>query len=170
MSHLLERIGRWDRAIADKVTIPASSHWHWLPALGAHLGDGMLWAFIAAVLLLWGNAYLRGLALVAALAVLGATGISTILKYVLRRRRPQELSQFYALEHDRYSLPSGHATRTAAIATVVGHLVPGLSPIGYLLALLVGLCRILVGVHYPSDVLAGLLIGFVGARCVLLLL
>lgn len=168
MSHLFKHIKRWDRAIADRLTIPASAHWHWLPALGAHLGDGLLWAVVGAVLLFWGDAFLRGLTLVAGIAVLSATGISAIVKAIAHRQRPQELPQFYALKHDRYSFPSGHATRTAAIATVVGHLVPGLLPVGYVLALLVGTCRILVGVHYPGDVLAGLLIGFVGARCVLL--
>jgi len=161
-------VALWDRIIAKKLTIPASTCWHWLPALGAHLGDGLLWAITGTALLVWGDAFLRGVTLIAALAVLVATGISTACKYVVRRRRPHELAQFYAVKYDRFSFPSGHATRMAAIATVIGHFVPGLFLIGHLLSLLVALCRVLVGVHYPGDVLAGLLIGFVGARCVLL--
>ena len=39
-------------------------------------------------------------------------------------------------------------------------------PASYALALIVALCRVVVGVHYPGDVLAGLAIGFVGAQCV----
>jgi undecaprenyl-diphosphatase len=156
----------WDRTTRDKLVMPVSSRWHWLPALGAHLGDGAVWAVVGVGLLVWGDAFLRGLTLVAALAVLGATAISTAVKYSVRRPRPLELAQFYAVNYDRYSFPSGHATRMAAIATVVGRFTPALLPVGYLLALLVALCRVVVGVHYPGDVLAGLLIGFVGAHCV----
>ena len=61
------------------------------------------------------------------------------------------------------------ATIKAAIATVVGWFLPELLPASYLLALTVALCRVVVGVHYPGDVLAGLLIGFVGAQCVTLI-
>ena len=103
-------------------------------------------------------------------AVLGSGGVSTAIKYTVRRRRPQELTQFYAVKHDRYSFPSGHATRMAAIAVIVARLVPGLAAAGYALAVNIALCRVLVGVHYFTDVLVGLLIGLVGANCVLLLL
>ena len=165
MRGLLGRIASWDRTARDRLVIPVASRWHWLPALGAHLGDGALWALAGGGLLVWGDAFLRALTLIAALAVLGATAISTAVKYSVRRPRPLELAQFYAVKYDRYSFPSGHATRMAAIATVVGHFAPDLLPASYVLALTVALCRVVVGVHYPGDVLAGLLIGFVGAHC-----
>jgi undecaprenyl-diphosphatase len=170
VSRVLHRIAAWDGTLAQRLILPASSRWRWVAALGAHLGDGPLWAVVGAGLLIWGSAFVRGLTLLAALAVLASTGISTAIKFTVRRRRPRELTQFYAVKHDRYSFPSGHATRMAAIAVVVGRFVPGLVPVGYPLTLVVALCRIVVGVHYPSDVLAGLLIGCAGASCVLLLL
>jgi undecaprenyl-diphosphatase len=157
----------WEREAARRLTLPGTSRWRRLASLGAHLGDGALWVLIGGGLLVWGTPYLRGLTWMAAIAVLSATAIATAVKYLIRRPRPQELTQFYAIRYDRYSFPSGHATRMAAIAVVVGHLEPRLIAASYLLALLVALCRIMVGVHYPSDVLAGLLIGALGAWGVL---
>ena len=94
--------------------------------------------------------------------------MATAVKYGVRRSRPQELTQFYALKSDRYSFPSGHAARMAAIAIVVGHFVPRLLPVSYALAFVVALCSVVVGVHYPSDVLCGIAIGSASAVCVLL--
>jgi len=153
----------WERAVTHRLTLSKTSRWRWLPSLGAHLGDGALWGIIGGGLLIWGTPYLRGLTLVAVLAVLGAIGISTAIKYLIRRPRPQELTQFYAIKYDRYSFPSGHATRMAAIAVVVGHFAPRWAAASYCLALIVSLCRIAVGVHYPSAVLVGLLVGLFGA-------
>ena len=79
----------------------------------------MLWLAVGAGILLCGNAFLRGLALVSAVAALVAAGITTATKVLVRRRRPMERTQFYALKLDRYSFPSGHAARTAAIAVVI---------------------------------------------------
>jgi undecaprenyl-diphosphatase len=104
------------------------------------------------------------------LAVLLSTILSTMIKYITRRRRPQELTQFYTLKSDRYSFPSGHATRMAAIATVIAWSAPRLAPVSYGFALLVSVCRIAVGVHYPSDIATGLIIGSLGAAGTLCLL
>ena len=166
----LRRFAERERTAIHKLTLPASSPWRWLAALGAHLGDGLLWAVVGGGLLIWGTPFHRGLTWIAALAVLGSTGASTAIKYLVRRRRPQELTQFYASKHDRYSFPSGHTTRMAATAVIVGHFVPQMALTAYALALTVAVCRVLVGVHYPSDVLAGMLIGCIGAGLVLQLL
>ncbi|MBN1580780.1 MAG: phosphatase PAP2 family protein [Anaerolineae bacterium] len=147
-----------------------TSRWRWLPALGAHLGDGLLWFVVGGVLLIWSGDFVRGVTLVALVAVLVSTGVSTVIKYTVRRRRPRELTEFYAVKHDRYSFPSGHATRMAAIAVAVGHFYPALASVGYALATLVAVCRIAVGVHYTSDVIVGLLIGIAGASCVVMAL
>jgi undecaprenyl-diphosphatase len=170
MREFLWRLAERERMAIHRLTLPASLPWRWLAALGAHLGDGPLWVVVGGGLLIWGTPFVRGLICIAALAVLGSTGVSTAIKYLVRRRRPQELTQFYASKHDRYSFPSGHATRVTAIAVIVGHFMPELAPVGYALAFIVAVCRVLVGVHYPSDVLAGMLIGCIGASLVVQLL
>ena len=166
---LARRLVDWDQAISTWLTVSRDARWRWLPAMGAHLGDGALWALIGGILLVSGTAFLRALTLVASVAVVGAGIVATVVKYGVRRSRPQELTQFYALKYDRYSFPSGHATRMAAIVVIVGHFLPKLLPISYAWALVVALCRVVVGVHYPSDVLGGIAIGSASAVCVLLL-
>jgi undecaprenyl-diphosphatase len=170
VSKLLERFVPLEHTIASRMFVPASSRWRWLVASGAHLGDGLLWAAIGLVLAVWGGPFGRVVALIAALAVLLSSALSTAIKYIIRRQRPQALAQFYTLNGDRYSFPSGHATRMAAIATVFAWSLPWLAPASYGLAVFVSICRVAVGVHYPSDVLIGLAIGSLCAVCVLLVL
>jgi len=115
------------------------------------------------ILTLWGSPGLRALALLAMVAVVGTAAVATAVKYAVRRARPRDLPGFYSSRHDRYSFPSGHATRLATIAVVVGTFEPALALPGWGLALAVSACRVALGVHYPSDVLAGLAIGAGGA-------
>ncbi len=61
------------------------------------------------------------------------------------------------------SMPSGHATTAAAAAIAIGALWPRMRPLMWLYALMIMLSRVVVVAHHPSDVLAGALVGAVGA-------
>lgn len=169
-SLVLKRYLSWEADLSARCVLPQGSRGRWFAALGAHLGDGLLWAVIGLVLAIWGSPLARGVTVVAAAAVLLAAGIVTAVKYTVRRRRPWEQPRFYAVKHDRYSFPSGHATRMAAIAAVLAHYALPVAIAGYLLATVVAFCRVLVGVHYVSDVVVGTLIGLASAGIVLALL
>lgn len=58
------------------------------------------------------------------------------------------------------SYPSGHARDAAMYCTLIACIIPRLKPILFILAVFVGFTRLYLGVHYPTDVLAGLAIGF----------
>ncbi len=130
--------------------------------LATRFGDGYGWGAIGLLLVLFGGA--RGLrhVLVGGLAVLGAQALYNLAKRRLVRNRPCDS---FVLPHlpvrmpDAFSFPSGHTTTAFTIAIILGHFSPLLWPLALLLATLVGLSRIALGAHFPSDVVAGMLLG-----------
>jgi membrane-associated phospholipid phosphatase len=106
----------------------------------------------------------RGRWLRATRTVLLAYALNTLLKSVVRRRRPQ-LEKLPALISTPTSLsfPSAHASSSFAAARAYARLVPG-APL-YAVATAMALSRVYLGVHYPSDIAAGALLGtLVGGR------
>jgi undecaprenyl-diphosphatase len=159
----LDALIEWDRTLSQRLTLPpARVMWRRLAAIGAHLGDGWLWLVGSAVALALGSPATRWLVIWLGITVLCTVSVGSGIKYLLRRPRPVELSGFYSRRLDSYSFPSGHAIRVACIATALSITHPWWSPLLFLYAGLVALCRVALGVHYPSDVLAGLLLGGLG--------
>jgi membrane-associated phospholipid phosphatase len=101
----------------------------------------------------------RGVGTVAA-----AYGLNTAVKLVVRRRRPQipGLPPLVGTPTE-LSFPSAHATSSFAAARAYSRLVP--APPLYALAVALAWSRLYLGVHYPSDTVAGVCLGLVvGAR------
>ena len=95
---------------------------------------------------------------------------TTIVKRLIGRARPYVggsdnpfLYKPFIWEPAYASMPSGHATTAAAAAITIGALWPRVRPLMWLYALLIMFSRVVVVAHHPSDVLAGALVGAVGA-------
>jgi len=88
--------------------------------------------------------------------------IYLLLKNTIKRDRPCHRYGHFdaAIEpSDKFSFPSGHAAAAFLFATVISHYYPQLMPFSYSLAMLIGLSRVMLGVHYPCDIAAGALLG-----------
>jgi undecaprenyl-diphosphatase len=135
----------------------------------AHSGDSWFWLVGLAVLWWLGTEFWKSLVLILIIAILLAATVVFILKLTVRRRRPEgEWGKFYR-NTDPHSFPSGHATRAMLLAVIMLGLGPAwLGVLLLLWAPLVGLARVAMGVHYLSDVAAGMLIGLVIGAIVLL--
>ncbi len=101
-----------------------------------------------------------------AVGAVGAHAASIVIKRVVRRPRPNDPSvRINVGTPSRLSFPSSHATSTTAAAVLLGRLT-GL-PLPAVLVPPMLLSRVVLGVHYPSDVLAGSALGAASAGVVL---
>lgn len=133
----------------------------WMLA-ATRMGDGWLWYTLGAILLTVGGA--RGYTAVGAAGSAAILGIFVFkaLKKISHRPRPCELHPHCwstILPPDKFSFPSGHTMTAFSIALVVSYFYPTLEGPLYFLALSIGLSRIVLGMHFLSDVLAGALLG-----------
>lgn len=137
----------------------------------AHSGDSWFWLVSLALLWLLGLENWKSLAFIMILSILITATLVMIIKFTVRRQRPDgEWGNIYR-KTDPHSFPSGHAARAAMLA-VLG---VGLGPawFGWILVVwapLVILARVAMGVHYISDVLAGALLGIISGVVILVIL
>ena len=128
----------------------------------SRLGDGVVWyVLMVAMPVARGR---PGLIATGEMAAAGAFGLLLykLLKTRLVRERPYVLHagiDCVVAPLDRYSFPSGHTLHAVLFTTIAVAWVPMLGLILIPLAVLIALSRVILGLHYPSDVLVGALIG-----------
>ncbi|KAF1748070.1 hypothetical protein GCK72_024537 [Caenorhabditis remanei] len=91
-----------------------------------------------------------------------------VIKFYIHRDRPlKTYSKYIEYTVDIYSFPSGHSSRAAMLIVMLYNFSP-MSAVPFIpLPLIVGLSRVALGRHYITDVLAGIVIGFMEGRLML---
>ncbi len=132
----------------------------------SHLGNGPYYLAIG-LALFWFEPSYGSTFLTTGLIAFGIeVPLYLILKNLIKRDRPfivdQELIPWLT-PSDKFSFPSGHTAAAFVMAMLVHSYYPGFDLFAYLLASLIGAARIILGVHFPTDTLAGAALGTMSA-------
>ncbi len=136
----------------------------WVPFFGfiSRMGDGWVWYLLMLLLVVFGGA----LGTLAALhmAVLGLASLALYKLVKSLSKRPRPLVQRTGLHLtirplDEFSFPSGHTLHAVAFSLVACHYFPWLALLLVPLSLCIASSRVVLGLHYPSDVAAAIFMG-----------
>jgi len=85
-----------------------------------------------------------------------------VIKQIVKRNRPSfKDDRFLSVAFDVFSFPSGHAARSIYVAILMTIYMPHLAYMWYLWGVLIIISRMVLGVHYLSDIFAGIVVGAV---------
>ncbi|TPV97192.1 MAG: phosphatase PAP2 family protein [Myxococcales bacterium FL481] len=125
-------------------------------------GDGYLYALMGCVAVAGAGPLGVAFTRTAVLAFLVEVPLYFVLKRTFRRRRPYLIVPGYPRIHepsDEFSFPSGHTAAAFLVAYLVYVFFPSLALPMYLWAVAIGLSRVVLRVHFVSDIFAGALLG-----------
>lgn len=131
-------------------------------AIISRLGNGVFWYVLMLALPLIHGAWASQVSLHMALTGLVCLPIYRLLKQATSRERPSALRTEILQSVpplDRFSFPSGHTMHAVSFTLVLIAYLPVWAPLVLGFTVLVALSRLILGLHYPSDVLAGAAIG-----------
>jgi undecaprenyl-diphosphatase len=124
-------------------------------------GDGQLYLLLIGISY-WHQGIENPFLQAVLLAFLIERPVYFILKNGLKRNRPEAaLKNFHSIitPSDQFSFPSGHTSAAFMMATLLGYFFPPLILPLYCWATLVGCSRVVLGVHFPTDILVGVILG-----------
>lgn len=151
-SSVFDAVAGWSSPLLDKI----------MPRLSIAASYSRLWMGIAALFAVFGGSKGRKTA-VEGMAAIATTSLlaNVVGKPLVPRARPTDPvpEQRELKDPDSSSFPSGHTASAAAFSGIVGRAYPSLRIPINTLAGAVGFSRVYTGVHWPSDVLAGWILG-----------
>lgn len=159
----LQRFSHYDAALCLLCNRQSRHHLvRTLFRIVSRLGDGLFWYTLMGVLVL----RYQGAAVTAVLHMLTAGLIGTAIYKIIKHKtlRPRPFNVYPAIvctgrTLDQFSFPSGHTMHAVSFSLIAMHYFPALIWLVLPFTLLVALSRPILGLHYPSDVLAGAALG-----------
>jgi undecaprenyl-diphosphatase len=156
-------IERRDHRVMRRMNSWSAPRWirFWMLA-ATRMGDGWLWYSLAFLVLAMGGAQRYVAVGAAGCAAIVGVMVFKLLKWISRRPRPCQYEPHCwskVLPPDQFSFPSGHTMTAFAIALVVSYFYQGLEGPMYFLAISIAISRVVLGMHFLSDVLAGAVLG-----------
>jgi undecaprenyl-diphosphatase len=165
VSAMLHFISIGDHKLMRKLNNWRAPRWVRLWSLAAtRAGDGWLWYLFGLLIAIWGGVTRWSALGAAGSAALIGTAIFISLKHVSGRKRPCEIEPHCwatLLPPDQFSFPSGHTITAFSVGMALAAFYPFLLPVLLFCAISIGASRVLLGMHFLSDVLAGAAIGTV---------
>ena len=162
---LLKRLEYWDHAFFCRLFARSSSQ---VMARGSYWlsksADGPLYVLLVLLLFLFEVAQAWQVTRLLLVAFAIELPLYLLLKNSIKRARPQQAVSLprivaHIIPSDTFSLPSGHTAAAFVVVTSFSLIYPALLLPLLLWGALVGLSRIMLGVHFPLDILAGMLLG-----------
>jgi undecaprenyl-diphosphatase len=156
-------IERRDHRVMRRMNRWSAPRWirFWM-LVATRMGDGWLWYGLAFLLLAIGGAQRYVAVGAAGSAALVGVMVFKLLKRLSRRPRPCQYEPHCwskVLPPDQFSFPSGHTMTAFSIALVISYFYQGLEGPMYFLAISIAISRVVLGMHFLSDVLAGAVLG-----------
>lgn len=160
---MLQFIATGDHKLMRRVNKWPAPRWIRMWAIAAtRAGDGWLWYLTGlSVMLFGGENRFTAIAAAGSAAVIGI-GLFVSLKKISGRKRPCEIEPHCwarLLPPDRFSFPSGHTITAFAVAVTIGSFYPVLLPMLLFCAASIAISRILLGMHFLSDVAVAAILG-----------
>lgn len=160
---MLQLIATGDHKLMRKVNKWPAPKWVRLASIAAsRAGDGWLWYLIGLAVLLFGGANRLAATAAAGSAAVVGIGIFILVKKVSGRKRPCEIEPHcwaHVLPPDQFSFPSGHTITAFAVAVTLGAFYPAMLAGLLFCAVSIAVSRVLLGMHFLSDVIVAALVG-----------
>jgi undecaprenyl-diphosphatase len=131
----------------------------------SQLGDGPLYLLVALTLLMLEPIVGADFFWAGIIAYVFDVSLYLLLKNLIKRDRPAvKITSYQAwiTPSDQFSFPSGHTAAAFLFACLIFNFYPLFAIPGFILASAIGISRVLLGVHYPTDLVAG---GLLGSAC-----
>ena len=172
---ILSSLQRFDVALFEKVfhTCQRMPRVRLSARLLSRSGDGYMQLLTPALVWFSGSVLAPSYFVTLGLAMIIERAVYVVLKNTLKRLRPADFkSNFQSVitASDKFSFPSGHTSAAFCFSLVPVTVLGGASAVFFLWATIVGMSRLVLGVHFPGDVLAGAFVGSGLAVCTLSLL